>query len=111
MFVGLADTPGEYCDRCVGDGIHKKVVLVFGLRALCQLHISCDHRVSGFLTHCAQLLFAVARIRPIVGKLFLERPPAPDDAPMVGKKPKEERKSKSLELFETTRLIPLSTLI
>ena len=28
-FIALADTPREYCDRCVGDRVHKKVVLIF----------------------------------------------------------------------------------
>ena len=38
-FIALADTPREYCDRCVGDRVHKKVVLVFwALRPLPVTH-------------------------------------------------------------------------
>ena len=31
MFIALADTPGEYRDRCVGDRVHKLLHWFFGL--------------------------------------------------------------------------------
>jgi len=51
----LSDGPGQYCDRCVGDGVHKQLYWFLGFfGALYRLSLRTDHRV----TLCATFLVA-----------------------------------------------------
>jgi hypothetical protein len=56
-FIALADTPREYCDRCVGDRVHKKVVLVFW--ALGPLPVTHQLRSQSFRISHAKITITV----------------------------------------------------